>query len=494
MTGIWSAAKLSRSHTELAALAAAARRDLARLNFPASGWVPATLADDGSPVLDVLVIGGGMCGQTAGFALMKGGVRRVRIVDRSRRGEEGPWGTYARMEILRSPKHLTGPDLGVPSLTFRAWYEAAYGTPAWDGLHKAGRLDWRDYLLFVRDTVGIGIENGTAVEAIRPRGALIEADLSGERGAERVLARRIVLATGRDGSGGARLPQFPGLDWGDGARRGRVHHSAEEIDFSALRGRTVAVLGAGASAFDCAAAALEAGASRVTMSCRRSHLPQVNKPKWASFPGLLKGAASLDDATRWRLFSYLLAAQVPPPFESVLRCDAHPAFSIAFAETWRDVALTPEGVRILTDRGEIEASAVILGTGFDVDLGRACLLASHADDVLLWRHRIRDAEASAHPEASRFPYLGRGFELQPRPGHDAAWLRQVHLFNWGATASHGALAGDIPGLAVGAERLASELSASLLAEDFDRHWAELLAHDDQELRPTSRYHAAERHE
>jgi hypothetical protein len=32
------------------------------------------------------------------------------------------------MLTLRSPKQLIGPDLGVPSLTFRAWYEAQHGT------------------------------------------------------------------------------------------------------------------------------------------------------------------------------------------------------------------------------------------------------------------------------------------------------------------------------------------------------------------------------
>ena len=46
-------------------------------------------------------------------------------------------------------------------------------------------------------------------------------------------------------------------------------HTADPIDFQALRGRRVAVLGAGASAFDNAAMALEAGAAEVTLFCRR---------------------------------------------------------------------------------------------------------------------------------------------------------------------------------------------------------------------------------
>src|SRR3954447_7546156 len=145
----------STARKGLARLAADARRDLARLNYPPANWVLPRMGADGQPALDVLVIGAGMCGQTAAFALMREGVGNLRILDRAARGHEGPWGTYARMETLRSPKHLTGPDLGIPSLTFRAWYEAQHGAEGWRDLYKIDRLDWLAYLLFVRDIVAL---------------------------------------------------------------------------------------------------------------------------------------------------------------------------------------------------------------------------------------------------------------------------------------------------------------------------------------------------
>jgi len=40
---------------------------------------------------------------------------------RAPEGREGVWVTFARMPTLRSPKDQTGPDLGLPSLTFEAW-------------------------------------------------------------------------------------------------------------------------------------------------------------------------------------------------------------------------------------------------------------------------------------------------------------------------------------------------------------------------------------
>lgn len=485
MAHIWSGVKSTRNPSALTTLATEARRDLARLNFPGTNWVPERQGPDGAPMLDVLVIGGGMCGQTVAFALMRDGIRNFRVIDRCRRGDEGPWGTYARMEILRSPKHLTGPDLGVPSLTFRAWYEAQHGLAAWQKLHKAGRLDWRDYLLWVRDTVGVAVENGIEATAITPEVAHVAVDCRQADGrCEVIYARKVVLAGGRDGAGAARLPRFPGLAAGG---QDRVFHSADTIDFAALAGKRIAVLGAGASAFDCAACALEAGAREVAMFVRRPHLPQVNKSKWTSFTGCLKGFARLDDQTRWRFYSYIFAEQVPPPYESVLRCDAHPNFSIRFSESWRDVAASPSDVMIVTDKGAARFDAVIFGTGFDVDLTLRPELASFRDNIMLWGDRVEAEEAARDPECARFPYLGAGFELLQKRVGETPGLGHIHAFNWGVTLSHGALAGDIPGLRIGVDRLAEALCSALLAEDIDTHWRHLQELDEPELKATRRY-------
>ncbi len=486
MAEIWTGVKSERHQDRLDALAREARRDLDRLCFPAANWVPAMSGPDGRDMLDVLVIGAGLCGQTLGFALMRDGIRNVRIVDRNPPGREGPWGTTARMQILRSPKHLTGPDLGVPSLTFRAWYEAQHGDAGWEALHKAGRLDWRDYLLWVRETVGIAVENGVEAVAIEPEAAGVRVELKTAIGSEVVHARKVVLAGGRDGSGGPRLPQFPSLAHG-AQRHGRVFHASDEIDFTALAGQRVAVLGAGASAFDCAGTALEAGTAEVVQYLRRPHLPQVNKSKWTAFPGFLKGYAGLDDATRWSFYTYIFSEQIPPPYESVLRCDAHPNFSIRFGEAWTDVVPRSDGVTIHTPAGTLEFAAAILGTGIDVDLALRPEIAAFRDNILLWRDRVSPDEAAQHPECARFPYVGPGFELMARDPGSEPGLANIHVLNWGVTLSHGALAGDIPGLAIGVNRLSEALCRDFLAKDITHHRAVLQALDDEELKPTGRY-------
>jgi len=484
MAEIWQGVKSARDEGALARQAERVRHDLAMLNYPPANWVPEAAGPDGKPMLDVLVVGGGMCGQTAVFALRREGIAKVRVIDRNARGDEGPWGTFARMEILRSPKHLTGPDLGVPSLTFRAWYEAQHGAEGWAQLYKVGRIDWRDYLIWVRETVGVEVENGTDLVSLTPGAEAVRATLESAKGREEIWARKIVLAGGRDGAGALRLPQFPGLEGADTEARRRVLHSTDGVEPEDFAGKRVGVLGAGASAFDCAATALEGGAARVTMFVRRPHMPQVNKSKGASYLGFMGAFGSLSDADRWRLQSYIFGEQAPPPHESVLRCDVHSNFAIHFSEAWTDVAPTVDGLSVTTTKGRYDFDAVILATGFEVDLTKHPLLAPYAGNILLWRDRIPAEEAAKDAESARHPYLGQGFELIARDPDRTAGIKRIHMFNVGATMSHAALAGDIPGLQIGARRLAGAILSDLFQENLPALEAQIRAHDERELTPT----------
>ena len=448
-----------------------ARHELSQLNFPPANWVLPGKGPGGRPLLDVLVVGGGMCGQLATFALLREGIRNLRCVDRAPRGLEGPWATFARMPILRSPKHLTVPDLGVASLSYRAWHEAQYGARHWRRLHKIARLDWRDYLLWVRETARIPVENGVEVTSLNLRRGFVQASL----GKRRLHARKVVLALGREGSGALRWPAFRTFD---PAKRGTgVYHSADAIDFRTLRGKRVGILGAGSSAFDNAGEALEAGAAEVTMFARRPQLPQVNKSKWTAFAGFQHGYFPLDDARRWRFYTYIFGEQVPPPYESILRCERFKGFRLRFSEGWDDILPGPE---IKTHKGKFEFDAVIVCTGFDVNLLERPEIASFRGTIETWRSHVSKAEARRFPEEARFPYLGDAFQLR---GRDPA-LGRVHVFNWGSTMSHGALAGDIPGIQIGANRLAQGIARDLFLENADAHYQRLLVHNEDELKPT----------
>lgn len=473
--------------SSLRALAAAARRELEHLNYPPPCWVPETRGPDGQRALDVLIVGAGMCGQTAAFALLREGVRNLRVIDRSPRGLEGPWATFARMETLRSPKQLTGPDLGVPSLTYRAWHEARYGERGWNELYKILRLDWVAYLLWLRDVLDLPVENDTALLSLSFAGDFVRAEVAGKSGTETLFARKLVLALGRDGSGAPQWPRFASFKPEFAAAHDRVFHASDDIDFARFKGGQLGVLGVGASAFDNAGTALEAGVSSVLMFARRPYLPQVNKSKWASFPGFQRGYAALDDSMRWKFYSYIFQEQVPPPHESVLRCDRHPGFVLRFSEPWTDLIVDKSSVTVQTAQGTHRFDAVVVATGFDVNIAERCELTAFSGAIMIWADRIPAAQARDCPEAARYPYLGPGFELRERVPGTAPGLGNIHLFNWGSTMSHGALAGDIPGLGVGASRLAAAIVSDLFVADADRHFDALLAYDEPELAPTRYY-------
>jgi cation diffusion facilitator CzcD-associated flavoprotein CzcO len=382
------------------------------------------------------------------------------------------------METLRSPKHLTGPDLGIPSLTFRAWFEAQHGESGWGELYKLARLDWLAYLIWVRDVVGIPVENDTEVLRLFPADVLIGADMIGPRGQETIYARKIVLACGREGSGRRRMPSF-------GTESKRLFHASDSIDFTRFRGGRMAVLGASATAVDNAATALEAGVEEVTLFARRPYFPQVNKSKWASFPGFMRAYAALDDQRRWAFYTYILGEGTPPPHESILRCTRHAGFRIHFGESWTDVSDTTEGIAIATNKGNYAFDAAVIAIGFDVDLLQRHELAAFREHILTWGDRVAPEQAAAHPEAARFPYLGDGMQMLEREIGTMPTLGNLHVFNWGVTMSHGALAGDIPGLGIGATRLANAIVRDLFVADADAYFVRMQAQEDDELKPTA---------
>jgi cation diffusion facilitator CzcD-associated flavoprotein CzcO len=296
----------------LSALTRTACDDLARIAHPRMPWLEP---------LDVLIVGGGQSGVAIASGLLRATVSNILVVDRAKRGQEGPWLSYARMRTLRSPKDYTGPDLDLPSLGYQAWHEARYGLDSWRALPLIAREDWASYLLWVRETVDIPMRNEAVVVDIAPASNdLLAATLSD--GAV-IHARGIVLATGQDGAGVWWMPDFVAAL----PPRFRAH-AADPIDFAVLRGRRVAVLGAGASAFDNAAMALEAGAAEVVLFCRRME-PQVVQPwRWLTFAGFPRHLSELEDAWRWRFMSRILGMREGFPRETYDRCAVHQSFHL----------------------------------------------------------------------------------------------------------------------------------------------------------------------
>ncbi|MCY4348315.1 MAG: NAD(P)/FAD-dependent oxidoreductase [Thiotrichales bacterium] len=455
----------------LAALESHLKEELEFLGYPGKPWVPPTPG-----ATDVVIIGGGMCGMVAWFALTMGGVSNLRVFDRSPAGKEGPWVTYARMETLRSPKQLTGPAYGLGPLTFQAWYRAQFGASGWDRLGKIPRRMWMDYLRWYRRVLRIPVENGVSVDRVEPEGDRLRLSLSGARTGA-VVTRKLVFATGRDGVGKPNIPGFvthlPDHLWA---------HSSDEIDFDALRGKRVAVVGVGASAVDNAGEALEHGASEVRHLIRRQEMPTINKLMGIGSHGFTCGFPELSREWRWRFMQYSTATQTPAPHESVLRVSRHAHAHFHFGKTVVAVEAREGAVHLaFTDRTELETDFLLLGTGFTIDPMARTEFGDSAGDILLWEDVYKPPPGEECPELGRFPYLGADFTFRGRTPGVAPWLKNVYCFNHGATASLGKVSGDIPAVSDGARVLARSIAATLYTEDIRAHWQGLLAYDAPEL-------------
>jgi cation diffusion facilitator CzcD-associated flavoprotein CzcO len=466
--------------TGLETLEARLRQDLQWLELPAKPWVPPTLAE-GRPVRDVVVIGAGMCGLTACAALQRQGIANIIAYDSAPEGREGPWVTFARMRTLRSPKTLTGPALGLPALTFRAWYEAQFGPEGWAALGKIPRGQWMDYLIWYRRVLALPVANNHQVTAIRPHGALLELSVSGPDGAHQVLTRHLVLASGRDGLGGPFVPQIahaiPARCWA---------HSADAIDFAALRGHRVGVIGAGASAMDNAATALEAGAASLDLFIRRPDIPRINKFTGIGSQGVVHGFAGLPDDWKWRFLHYVNAAQTPPPRDSTLRVSTHSNARIHLGSPILSLthpALTHDESCLLltTPKGSYGLDFLIFATGFQFNLARHPELAAFAPHIRLWQDRFPAPAGLDSSELAETPDLAADYAFQENHPGACPSLARLHCFNHHATLSHGKLSGDIPAVSEGAERLARGIARALFIEDRPKHFAALQAFDTPEL-------------
>lgn len=269
------------------------------------------------------------------------------MLDSSPEGFEGPWLTFARMRQLRTPKIVTGPDLGIPSLSARAWWRAQFGERSWDGLHKIPRESWQAYLLWVRKTIGIDVSNDTEVTDIEPRNDLLV--VQAKRGGElqKLLARKVVLATGIEGSGRWAVPAGIAA----ALPRERYAHTSDRIDFASLARKTVAVIGAGASAFDNAAMALENGATAVELFVRRKRLPTVNPNRWMEFAGFLRHFGDLDDPRKWRFMKLIFDMNQPPPQETFVRCARFKNFSMHLGCPLNRIRFEDDKVWLTTSHG-----------------------------------------------------------------------------------------------------------------------------------------------
>lgn len=432
--------------------------DLVKVNIPSQEWMEETIKP--SNTLDVVIIGGGMAGMTAALALIKEGITHIKIFDENKPSQEGPWAKYARMNILRSEKTFMGPALGIPSLTFWSWHEALYGKESWEQMKSIPTKMWNDYLCWFRNVLHLEIENNTTLKKLIPHSDSIELLFEKEERIFSIFARKVILATGREGSGGPQLPVYI-----KDISKTYYAHSTEVINPGFFKNKKIAVIGGGASAFDIAGTALENDAQDITILIRRSNLPKVHKLSQFSYSGIKHGFYFLEDELRFNCFMEVFKRGVPPPKEAIERIKDYQNFSVHYDTEIKSIEESENGLILHTSQSDFSVDFLILATGFTVNLSKRPELALIEHSILLWKDKLPEHILSKMPKLGFFPYLGPHFEfIEAEPG-SASYLKNIYCFNYGALLSHGLLSNDIPGISAGAARLAQGITTAFFLEN-----------------------------
>ena len=475
----------------LRALTHQVQDELALLAYPDRPWVLPLPDLKMQPVHNVIIVGGGQAGLAAALALRRDGVQRVVVLDSQPAGQEGVWENFARMTHLRTPKATVGIEGGVPSLSAPSFYKAAYGEQDWARIDRIERPRWMAFLRWFRHAAGLEVANDQIVVGLGPMAewdagsaqapiALQVACTTDPQAPPRtLLARHVVLATGFDGCGAWHVPAHIA----HAVAPQRLNHSNEPIDFQALAGKRVGILGHGASAFDNACLLLEHGAKSVDLCFRRQRIPTINPHRRLEFAGFLKHFFELDDLTRWSTNRFFEVHDQPPTQNGWDRAHGYPQFSVHAGSPWVEVRDDGTEVHVRTPGKNFRFDHVICATGAVVDYEARAELRSLGPLVRRWRHAFTPPPELRSQAMAEYPYLGPGFEYQPLDPALNAWVRRVKAFNFSSVVSMGPHTTSASGHKHSIPRLVAGITGALMQEQAGALIPALQAYDEAELRP-----------
>lgn len=438
----------------------AARESLRLLGADPDNWVASIPGVDH----DVAIIGGAQSGVTISFALRRAGITNNTVIEAADPAHAGGWLAPARMNVLRTPKTRSGPELGNPALSFRAWYEGLHSAEAFDAIGRIARTDWAEYLKWFHEQIKVPVRYETRLVELSPADeGHLRLRLQTDAGERVEIARKVVFATGVEGCGGPSIPAiFADLP------TALYAHTGHEIDFQPLRGKVVGVLGAATSALDAAATALEAGATEVHLFSHRSKLIVQPAGGVARNAGLQDNFHFLSNASRWKARWTASRKGSSTPRDTVLRAVAYPNFHLHLEAPWN--ALREENGKVVVDAadGTHIFDYVIAGTGYQYDPKTRPELRGIADHIALWRDEYEPPEDLWSESLGLSPYLGVGYELTPKHAGETPWVSNIHMFNAAAMMSFGRPVGDVPSLRTGIPRLVNAIARDLVLADHQR--------------------------
>ncbi|WP_312096995.1 NAD(P)/FAD-dependent oxidoreductase [Niallia sp.] len=462
----------------LEALNKRVQTDLAYLNYGGPNWVrPKTHSE--SHVFDVVIIGGGQSGLGIAFGLLRERVSNILVIDENNEGLEGPWETYARMVTLRTPKHLTSIDLGIPALTFRSWWEAQFGVEGWEKVDKIPRGDWMNYLKWYRQILQLPVQNEVKLTLIEPL----------EKGLHRLhikrngttpstlLARKVILATGIQGGGEWHVPSMIS----NNLPTHLYAHTSAPIDFDSLQGKKVAILGGGASAFDNANFALSQGVTEAHVFIRRPKMQRINPIRQMEVSGMIEHFPALSDEDKYAGIAHFFQHNQPPTNDTFNRASSWPGFHLHLGSPWVNVAEKGDKAEITTPKGTYLFDFLFISTGLLTDPKLRPELRLVEKHIARWKDRYDAPEEIASETLDAHPYLSLGFSFISRDKKGEAMLHGIYSFNYAALISCGLSASALSGMRYGIPRIVTAVTDELFLDDKEANLKDFFEYDVEEF-------------
>lgn len=414
-------------------------------------------------IYDAVIVGGGQSGLGTAFGLLREKISNILVIDENNEGLEGPWKTYARMMTLRTPKHLTAIDLGIPSLTFRAWWEAQFGQESWEEMDKIPRDQWMNYLQWYRNILNLPVINKVKLKLIEPtKEGIHKLHIDGQGTQENpLLTRKVILATGIQGGGEWHIP--PMIT--ENLPRHLYAHTSEKIDFSALKGKKVAILGGGASAFDNTHFALSEGVREAHVFIRRKEIPRINPIRHMETSGIIERFHTLSDADKYATMSHFFKHNQPPTTDMFQHASSWPGFDMHLDSPWLDVKCIDNQAIVTTPQGTFTFDFLIISTGLVTDPSLRPELKLVENHIARWSDFYNAPEELANPTIDAHPYLSPGFSFQSRDEEGKRRLNGIFAFNYSALISCGISASALSGLRFSIPKLVAAVSEQLFTDN-----------------------------
>jgi FAD-dependent urate hydroxylase len=445
--------------------------ELQLLDYPSRDWVKSSETSQGEHIYDVIIQGAGQSGLALSFALIREKVKNILVLDREKENSEGPWRTFARMETLRTPKNLAGPNYGVPSLSIQSWYISQFGKNAWENLEYIPKDAWADYLYWFRNFLKLPIQNESTVKLISwdKNNQCFTIDVQNPQGKKKLFAKKFVLANGIAGAGEWSVPAFISKN----IPKKFYSHTREDIDFKSFKNKRIGILGAGASAFDNAIITLEHDATDVRQFFRRPQVVNVNPYRWAEFVGFLRHHCDLEDSDKWRFIHKILEMGQLPPRNTYLKATTFSQYTLHSGCAWNNVKEKNNCVEVNTENGSFSFDHLIIGTGFVTDLHLRPELKPLVRDIALWKDRYTPPADLQHGELEKHPYLEKGFQFTEKVKGSAPYLHSLFNYNFGCLISNGFGGASISGMKYSTQQIVREITSQLYKENVEHYFHSL---------------------